>query len=163
MIIGVMQTFVAPSIYQLCQKTHNMYAEDLVKYIYRLIILVFFLGLLGCLGAIFFGPYILGHIISKEYYDYFGLFVVFIVAGVLAAATGITHLGVIGLYQAKTAGKLMTIAMILGILISVLSVIFWGLYGALFGLVASNAVAFVLYTTSLLYRRRVLRLHPNGS
>jgi O-antigen/teichoic acid export membrane protein len=159
MIIGVMQTFVAPSIYKLCQKDQNMHAEDVVKYIYRLIILVFILGLLGCLIAIFFGTHILIHIISKEYYDYFGLFVVFIAAGVLAAATGITHLGVIGLYEAKAAGKLMTIAMIFGILISVLSVIFWGLYGALFGLVVSNAVAFVLYIAALLYKRRVLRLY----
>jgi hypothetical protein len=99
------------------------------------------------------------HIISKDYYDYFVLFPVFIGAGVLAAATGVTHLGVIGLYEAKAAGKLMTIAMVFGILISVLSVIFWGLYGALFGLVASNAVAFVLYIAALLHKRRVLILY----
>lgn len=154
MIIGVVQTFVAPLIYQRCQKNHEMYAEDAVKYIYRLIILVFLVGLLGCLIAIFFGPQILVHIISEEYYDYFGLFVIFIAAGVLAAATGITHLGVIGLYESKIAGRLMIIAMIFGILISVLSVIFWGLYGALFGLVVSNAMALLLYSAALLYKQR---------
>jgi O-antigen/teichoic acid export membrane protein len=158
MIIGVMQTFVAPSIYKHCQKEQKMHGEDVVKYIYRLIILVFTIGLLGCLIAMFFGSHILVHIISKEYYDYFDLFVIFIVAGVLAAATGITHLGVIGLYKATTAGKLMTIAMIFGILISVLSVIFWGLYGALFGLVASNTAAFALYIAALFYKQRACKL-----
>lgn len=159
MIIGVMQTFVAPLIYQRCQKKHKMYAEDVVKYIYRLIILVFALGLLGCLMAALFGPQILVHIVSKEYNDYFGLFAIFIAAGVLAAATGIMHLGVIGLYEANIAGRLMTTAMIVGILISVLSVIFWGFYGALFGLVFSNAVALALYGAALLYKKRVGRLY----
>lgn len=153
MIIGVMQTFVAPSIYQLCQKNHDMYVQNAVKYIYRLIILVFVLGFLGCLMAIYLGPQILVNIVSEEYYDYFGLFAVFIAAGVLAAATGITHLGVIGLYEARIAGRLMTIAMIFGILVSVLSVIFWGFYGALFGIVVSNAMAFVLYSVALFYKQ----------
>ena len=152
MIIGVMQTFVAPLIYQRCQKKNKMYTEDVVKYVYRLIILVFALGLLGCLMAVLFAPQILVHIVSKEYYDYFSLFAIFI-------AAGITHLGVIGLYEANIAGRLMMTVMIVGILISVLSVIFWGFYGALFGLVLSNAMAFALYSLALLYKQRVGRLY----
>ena len=157
MIIGVVQTFSAPVVYKLCEKRNNTDVENAIKYMYRLVVLIFFFALLGCSVAVAFGPAILRHIVSEDYYEYLGLLPVFIAAGAMASAVGIIHLGIIGLYETRITGKLMTVAIILGVVISVASVIGWGFNGAIFGLVASNGVAFLIYSAAIFHKRNMLR------
>ena len=107
---------------------------------YRFVVLIFLFALLGCSVAVAYGPAILKHIVSEDYHEYLGLLPVFIAAGAMASSVGIIHLGIIGLYETKITGKLMTVATILGVVISVASVIVWGFDGAIFGLMASNGV-----------------------
>lgn len=158
MIIGVVQTFAAPVIYKLCEKRNGADVENAIKYMYRLVVLIFLFAFFGCSIAVAYGPAILKHIVPEDYYEYLGLLPVFIAAGAMASAVGIIHLGIIGLYETKITGKLMAVATILGVVISVASVIGWGFNGAIFGLVASNGVAFLIYSAAIFHKRKMLRL-----
>jgi O-antigen/teichoic acid export membrane protein len=148
MIFGVLQTFVAPIIYKLAVAREGD-QNDFGEFMFRLVGGLVVLGTLGFFLADIIGPVILKYIVPENYHSHLHLFPLFVVAGVLAAAVGIVHLGVVGAFEPKVAGKLMTTAMISGIFISLLAVWGWGFDGAIFGLIASNVIAFFIYFASL--------------
>ncbi|PIT73903.1 hypothetical protein [Limnohabitans sp. G3-2] len=148
MIFGVVQTFVAPIVYKLSAKEGG-HLIRFNEFMIRLVGGVILLGVVGFFLADTIGSTILKYIVPENYHSHLNLFPMFVVAGVLAAAVGIVHLGVVGAFEAKVAGRLMSIAMISGISISFLSVLGWGFKGAIFGLIASNMVAFFIYSATL--------------
>jgi O-antigen/teichoic acid export membrane protein len=146
LFIGMVQTFVAPKVYSLCAKKNGTGIGELKTFIHKILFgILIFASVASCV-AISVADYIFQLFVGRDYRIFSNYLPVFIVSGALAAAAGVLHLAVIGVFETRVVGRLMIATVLISVAGTSLLIITWGFVGAVIGLlIASAASAFVYW------------------
>ncbi len=152
LFIGVVQGFVGPKIYSLSAIESETGFKELKRLVHKLLFGIFIFACIAIGIAIVLSDWIMQVFSGKDYLIFSAYLPLFIVSGALAAAAGILHVGVIGVYKTSVVGRLMISAVLISIASTSLLVITWGLVGAIAGLVIANTASALIYWLAL-YRK----------
>ena len=149
LLVGVVQTFVAPKVYFLCAIKNRNGRLELKRFLHRLIFGILLLACTSCGVAMLISDWVFQLFVGEKY-NVFSIYLpFFIVSGAFAAAGGVLHLAAIGAFETRVVGKLMILSVLISIAIVYCFIITWGLLGAIAGLVIASATSMLLYWVAL--------------
>ncbi len=149
LIIGVVQTFVAPKVYALCGLKGRAGFGDLKRFLYKLLFGIFIFATFASGIAVFLADYIFHLFVGKDYRGFSMYLPFFVISGAFTAGAGILHLAVIGVFETRAVGRLMIASVSISIACAYLFIIAWGLVGAIIGLACASAASAFLYWMAL--------------
>ena len=149
LLVGIVQTFVAPKIYSLCAIKNRNGRGELKRFLHRLIFGILLFSCISCGVAMLVSDWVF-HLFVSEKYSVFSIYLpFFIVSGAFAAAGGVLHVAAIGVFETRVVGKLMILSVLVSIAIVYFFIITWGLVGAIAGLVIASVTSMLLYWVAL--------------
>lgn len=149
LLVGVVQTFVAPKVYVMCAVKSGAGRGELKVFLLKILSGIFVFACVACAIAIVVADWIFQLFVGKDYAVFSMYLPVFIVSGAFASAGGVLHLAVIGVFETPVVGKLMGVSVLISIVSASLLIVTLGLAGAVAGLVIASAVSALLYWLAL--------------
>ncbi len=149
LVVGVMQTFLAPKIYGLSAVEDSSGFLELKQFLNKLL---FGIVVFGCLTSgigVVFADWVFQVLVGKDFRLFANYLPFLIVSGALAAVASILHIVVIGLFKTYIVGRLMTVSVLLSIAVALPLIVFLGLRGAIAGLMISGIVTAVIYWVAI--------------
>lgn len=154
LFFGMIQTFVAPKIYELCSMADNGGASQLKRYLQRMLVMITAGGFVVAIGSVLIGDWVFRILVGKEYFVLAFYLPYFVVSGVLAAMAGILQIAVIGLLKPKIASVISVMAISVGIACTAFLIRKSGFEGAVTGLLVSAGLMALIYWITLSHMPR---------
>ena len=145
LFFGMVQTYFGPIIYRLSSNYKKTKINELAKLINKLLLSIFIATCVATFAAILFSEWLLHLFTGSAYHNLAVYMPFFIVAGAMAAATGILQVVSIGIFKSNVVGKLMSTSVTVSVLISFPFIIKWGFIGSIVALLLSNALSAIIY------------------
>jgi O-antigen/teichoic acid export membrane protein len=149
LILGVIQTYIGPRIYQLCKNDNS---EDLRHFLIQIILATFLFSVLVASIA-----YISSDIVFKifigENYRYYSVFLpVFTVAASISAGAAIMQNVIFGYFNTKTSSMIIIYTNIIGIIISLILSYLYKFTGAAIGLGLISLISFLAFSIIIIIK-----------
>jgi O-antigen/teichoic acid export membrane protein len=154
LFFGMIQTFVAPKIYELCLMADNGGASQLKRYLQRMLAMISAGGFVVAIGSVLFGDWVFRILIGKEYFVLAIYLPFFVISGALTAMAGVLQIAVIGLFKPKIASVFSVIAISIGIACTAFLIRKSGFDGAVAGLLVSAGLMTLIYWLTLSHMPR---------
>lgn len=154
LFFGMIQTFVAPKIYELCSMSDNGGTSQLKRYLQRMLAMITAGGFIFAIGAVLFGDWVFRILVGKEYFVLAIYLPFFVASGALTAMAGILQIAVIGLFKPKIASVFSVIAISIGIACTAFLIRKSGFEGAVAGLLVSAGLMTLIYWLTLFHMPR---------
>lgn len=142
---GMIQTYVAPRIYQLCSSDSNNSFKEVRKFLIKLFLILSSFSFIAIFLALIFGNYLFLHFMPPAYREFAYLLPWFVAAGGLTAAANILYLVVIGTFDSTKAATITNISVVFSVIVIFSAVSFMGFVGSIFGLILSSAITLITY------------------
>lgn len=140
LIIGIMQTYVSPNIYKLSDLDKFDGEKRLLLFLNSMLIkIIFFSGIIVYFYFLF-SETLFEQIIGKDYLIYSKYLPYFVIAGSIAAISGILQVATIGMFGSKIVGRLMLLTVIISFSLFIILILAYGFIGGIVGLILSNLV-----------------------
>lgn len=149
LFVGMVQTFVAPKIYNLCSLEGNDGLYELKKFLQKILFMIIFGVSVACVGAMLLADWAFNILVGENYHALTGYLPFFVFSGALSAAAGILQVAVIGVFKSRDAGALLMVSLLVGVTVTVLLIWMAGFEGAVAGLVISTSATLIIYWQSL--------------
>ena len=151
LLVGILQTFVAPKIYILCAVQNDVGRAELKAFLFNILFVIFIFSCAAFGVAIVMADLIF-HLFVGEYYSSLSMYIpVFVVSGALVAVSSVLLLVVIGSFDTSVVGKLMLVTVVAGVVCSFILIISYGLRGAIAGLLVTSLASTLLYWGALYF------------
>jgi O-antigen/teichoic acid export membrane protein len=154
LLVGVAQTYLAPSIYAMCA-THNANrAPESLAFIRKTLLVGLFAASVG--SAISYGAadFALRIMTGPEYLAYAAYLPAFVVAGFLAAIGSLLQLVAFASFSAASTAKLSALSAILVLLTTACLIYFNGFFGAVVGLAFAGVIIVLTFVLALFRHHR---------
>ncbi len=148
LVVGVIQTYVSPGIYKLASGGGSDQKKT-VAYINSVVLKISILSVAAIVSSLFLSDIIFRILIGVEYFGYSKFLPYFVMAGALAAMSGLLNVGVIGVFEPKLVGVLMFASVLAGLIVLLISIVMYGFEGGIAGLVLSNLVMMLVFGSAL--------------
>lgn len=151
LLVGVIQTFVAPKVYALSSSDIETNYNDLRRFLSLILSGIFILAVVGGGIATILAGYIFNLFVGKVYGFYASYLVFFVISGAVTAAGSILHLAVIGVFNSKIAGRLMLISVVFGVFSALALIIMYGFRGGVAAMLVTSFFSTLLYYVVLYF------------
>jgi O-antigen/teichoic acid export membrane protein len=149
LIIGVIQTYLSPNIYEITKKNKCEAPSEIISYIHKIIIAILAFSLMPTILALAYSSQAVEFFTDYKYINYAGMLPFFVVSGVIFALSGIVNVAVFGLFSTKFIGLLMVLNFFISLLILAGSTFYFGFKGGVVGLMLSSFIALAVYYFSI--------------
>lgn len=152
LLIGVVQTFIAPTIYRLSATGGPGSHAELTKYLNKIVFYTLIFMCAGCIAGFLLAELIFIAFTGENYHSSAKLLPFFIASGGLTAIAGILNVAVVGTFDSKVVANTMIASVLLNIIITSLFILTLGFIGSIFGLLAGSAASAFIYWFKLYSR-----------
>jgi O-antigen/teichoic acid export membrane protein len=150
MFMGMIQTFVAPRIYDLCCFNNNDSKVYLLNYLKNLFLFITFLSFVAILIIFFFDQTLMSLVVSSKYLSYSNFLTLFVISGAITSVVGILNLVAIGVMESRDSGRTMLYSALGSVAIMLAFTIWLGFMGAVFGLLIGSVFSVFTYSFKIL-------------
>lgn len=147
LIIGVFQTYIGPSIYELCESKD---AENLKKFLIKIISMTIVVSLFSGFFAYIFSEIIFKIFVSQKYNPYSVFLPVFAFAASISAGAAIMQNIVFGYFDTRISSAVILFANMAGILIALILTYFFNFVGAALGLGVMALTSFLVFSSIMI-------------
>ena len=147
--LGIVQTYVGPRIYLLCNSSSDSDVKQLNKFLKRVLLILFLLSAFAILLASTVADFVFFRFVGPAYRDFAYLLPWFVIAGGFTAAANILYLAVIGSFNSAKAASVTNVSVLFSVTIIVITVSSMGFFGSILGLVVSSFFNFLVYAAAL--------------
>lgn len=155
LFIGVIQTYVAPDIYRLSAIGNKKEGRAFINYINSILVKIFAFAFVAVCVSVIMSDVIFEFLIGPKYTSYSQFLAFFAAAGSLSAASGLVQVAVIGSFNAKTAAWLMFVSVLIGLITTIVAILFYGFFGGVVSLIISNLVSLLIFYISIFVYRGI--------
>lgn len=148
-IIGVIQTFVAPQVYALGAGRGGALGIELRMFIVKILFGITMLAIAACGVSIIFADQIFNLLVGEEYRLMSIYLPVFIICGAVASAGGVLHLAATSVFETSVLSRLLGVTVGVNVLLTFVLIIVWGFIGAIVALLFGGLATAILYWRSL--------------
>ena len=145
LMIGIMQTIIAPKIYKLSALGRDNGFDELRQVLNKYLLRISAFACFAVGVAIGLSEVSFKLLTTEEYYKFSKYLGVFVASGILTASTSVLHVAVIGVFDTKFVGKVMTTTLLVSAAITILLTAVWGFLGAIAGLITSTSIVALIY------------------
>lgn len=149
LFLGMVQTFVAPKIYCICALNDSDVANELKKFLHKLLFIILIFTCVVSGGAIVLADWIFTLMVGKDYHGLAVFLPLFVISGALSAAAGIFQIAVIGIFKSREASKFVVISLIISLAITAILIRSSGFGGAVAGLLITSSTTLFIYWQAL--------------
>lgn len=149
LIIGVLQTFIAPQVYALAATRGGAAGVELRVFLLKIMFAITVLAIIAIGISIPFSEQVF-HLLVGESYGSFSIYLpVFIVCGAVGSAGGILHLAATGVFETKVLGRLLSLTVVINFILTLVLIFLWGFFGAIVALLLGGGATGILYWIAL--------------
>ncbi len=149
LILGVVQTYVVPTIYNLGELKNSIM---LLIYLKAIVFKMVIFSLAIAIVSTTLSGWIFGSIVGNIYQEYSYYLSMFVVSGAATAISAILYVALIACFSTQKVAKMVTIAVFLSLVSTFILVALIGFFGAVVGLLSSS-IATMFFYWYLLYAR----------
>lgn len=143
LILGVFQTYIGPSIYELCESKD---VKNLKSFLVKIIIMTIVLSVFSGVFAYIFSDIIFKIFVGQRYNHYSVFLPIFALAASIAAGAAIMQNMVFGYFNTRISSAIILFANITGILIALILTYFLNFFGAAIGLGVMALTSFLVFS-----------------
>jgi O-antigen/teichoic acid export membrane protein len=154
LLVGVAQTYLAPSVYAMCA-THNANrAPESLAFIRKTLLVGLSAASVGSVISYGAADFALRIMTGPEYLAYAAYLPAFVVAGFLAAIGSLLQLVAFASFSAASTAKLSALSAILVLLTTAFFIYFNGFFGAVVGLAFAGVITVLTFVLALVRHHR---------
>ena len=146
LVVGVVQTYIAPSIYNLAEAKNP---TILLNYLKSLVLKILIFSLALSILSFIFSGWIFSILVGNVYQEYSFLLPTFVISGAFSAISMILYVALIGCFSTPKVAKMATIVVAASLITSFIFVSLIGFLGAVIGLLLASIGVAIFYWYSL--------------
>jgi O-antigen/teichoic acid export membrane protein len=159
LILGVVQTYIAPKIYQLCKNENSAYLRS---FLIKLILTTFILSVLVTLIAYIFSDIVFKIFVGENYAHYSVFLPIFALAAAISAGAAIMQNVIFGYFDTRISSIIIMISNIVGILILLILTYLYKFNGAIIGLALIGLMSFLTFSIVIISKLPVKHTHDRA-
>lgn len=152
LILGVVQTYVMPTIYNLAETKNSIM---LLIYLKTIVFKIVIFSLAIATVSMTLSGWIFGLIVGNIYQEYSYYLSMFVVSGAATAISTILYVALIACFSTHKVAKMATMAVLLSLVSTFILVALIGFFGAVVGLLSSSIATMFFYWYSLHSRSQI--------